>query len=1062
MDSNPNPNSYAKQDLKESNLSEGELGYPKGIFTLNSNEQHGQIDRTFKFTPTNNYQSNVPQNNVLEYSNIFPCDSSDSKSRSSQSKSEIVKSEVSSNNSKEKSHKFKNTIPIMFANIYEESKIEVKDNSSKKYNKHKIKQEDANERENNLNNSSLSDSYQSHDLSNFMQKADLMNNDLCKIVNLNTGTKNTKSTQDSKFCGESNLNASSKSVKTSSIEQTAKIPQIPLKSENSNFINNKTSISSNGNVQQSRILGVILTPNEIDMKEELHKVSVLSKVDTSNKVILRNSNKNIQSFQNNAYLNYSLPIQSQINQNNNKPFVNNIQYNSTSSDSKFAENNSNSLITMNNIQINNQVLNQINPLKDVNTNVNLNKLSQPLNYPQSSRLFPTSGNTFNYSSSSYLDPNYLSHQSQHQFNFNMNPYNNFNNSTTSLHNAPHYNSSGQVNPNSCFNNQLPQYNQNLQPPYNSHNIGSNKTYSYSIKNTPINAVCNNMTNLNNVNYSTAYSSSNSGNVPNLQGQQINTNTVSSSQNQNQKVFAPIPNKSLFYNAPIINSSTPQIIPQYSQYYYGSTNTPSHIIQNPNYSEKQLQEGGNFYSQLNSHQIKSSNIQNNSNSKKKSYLSQHSNYNQNHNLNYNLNQNQLNQDYNININSINSNISNYVSNCGDLNSIYNNDFNQLSDDINFNSLHQMKENTNCKHLVIDNHSESASYSQENSDEDNEDKNDPDNSLEKLDQRTNSNNDLILENLKNKALKQIKLLDISSIMNSDKEDIEKNGSGDYDGDNCGKFSKRNPKDEHLELKSSIKINFKNYEFFSTSTSKDLYNCITTKLGSKLAQDYIGSCPDNEVEAFYDKIKEYIFALIENKYSNFFFQKLIYSLNKNLRLQFTYFISKNIIYMSNHKLGNRSIQALIYSVDCSKEEKIVLSYMEDKFEKLAFNKFGSFVLSTILQTFSDESISSLVKFLNSKFLSLITNEFALYLIKSYVSKAKENKKLRKKIIKAFLENFVTILKSKHGYYGILYVLENWGIENSQKVVNIIELNFELLLGTNLYNLLKKIFKTNNQVSE
>lgn len=960
MDSNLNSNFKACEELKHLTISGNE-----DLTTVKSSLECSNTVNKSKL----NHELAGPHNRVFQYS-----DSSDNGSCSNKAEERVVmiksNSEVSTTKSLlARKNNLNEVFPEKFHELYKDTYPENQDIEELIKSRENDNIAEALRLDMDLNNSSISDSNHNHDLSNFIQ------------MNSNDS-----------FLEKSPV------IKGKPVIQQS---NAPIKSV---CINKPYNLSHDATPKLEFTQSSLLKdPSSLDKENETLRAERTSK--------LLNLGNNVNSPGLSSDKFYS---------NQSTTFINNIKFTGSSTSKNLpsqqpSENYNNSLY------VNGMKPNFNTPKESFHPqDSNLNKVNPSFNYyPTSYPLYqPNISNRQYINNPSIYDTNFPSYPHNQS---NEHSYQPFNNNFNGLYNANVYNSSGQVNSGFNFINQQmqPQLSTPLLQSSNYvSNLGGNKTHSFTAKNTPFNT----NGSMQNFNYSTAYSSSNSGSVPNLQGYQPNGTNV----------LNPLQNKSLFYNSSVTNTIVPQI-----PYPFLLNTTPSHIIQNPNYLERLEDKGQSGCIKLVQKTKKSGK---NKETKKKCYLSQNLNYNESMEIDNKIKSNKKGNSSKPLFNDIN-----------------------LTHQVNSDSIKNTQKNANTNCLAREYDSESDSFSNDNQDEDNEDfdhDSQHQSSCKVHQKRKNSNNDVILDNLKTKALKQIKLLDISSIMNSERESND-NEFGNYDEDDCGNFTRRNPKDLHLEQKSSIKINFKNYEFFSTSTSKDLYNSITTKLGSKLAQDYIGSCPDNEVDAFYEKIKEYLFDLIENKYSNFFFQKLIYSLYQDLRLQFIHHISKNIIYMSNHKLGNRSIQALIYSVDSQKEEKIVLSLLEDKFEKLAFNKFGSFVLSTILQTFSDESVSTIIKLLNSKFLSLITNEFALYLIKSYVSKARESKKLRKKVMNAMTENFIPIIKSKHGYYGILYVLDNWGIENCQKIIGMVETNFEIILGTNLYNLLKRIFRTPNQVS-
>lgn len=146
------------------------------------------------------------------------------------------------------------------------------------------------------------------------------------------------------------------------------------------------------------------------------------------------------------------------------------------------------------------------------------------------------------------------------------------------------------------------------------------------------------------------------------------------------------------------------------------------------------------------------------------------------------------------------------------------------------------------------------------------------------------------------------------------------------------------------------------------------------------------NNEIERYALKVIDILFQvsteLFQNQFSSFTFQKLIIYFSLKQRIEIWFHIESKIVKISNHKIANRCIQALIRNIENTSESKTVLSMF------LNFNR-NHMLTSSIhydnwrelseINDYKKNNNADLIK----NFLSITNNEFGYFVILELLDK-------------------------------------------------------------------------------
>ena len=289
------------------------------------------------------------------------------------------------------------------------------------------------------------------------------------------------------------------------------------------------------------------------------------------------------------------------------------------------------------------------------------------------------------------------------------------------------------------------------------------------------------------------------------------------------------------------------------------------------------------------------------------------------------------------------------------------------------------------------------------------------------------DLNLQNIKSNN---------TSSFEGEKKDNAKNGNTSF------KANKNNNKNKNGIINNeNMKIKeIKDFTNFCNGLNCSLPEYICSQTGSRLMQKYLYYFPTFVITNLIEKIYMDFERIMCDIYGNYFCQKL-YIISSNEQRRMILNSMKDIfVSVSKTSSGAHVAQSIIEESIAKEEKKIIMDYIKGHEMELALHQEGTHVLQKVIQIFAESERQSLTdvlcNYLNVRI--LCRNIKGISVIKRLISFNTE-KMNKLKLVESFSVNCLEISKSSSGSYIIQYLIEQWGIDISLKLVYICITNFE-----------------------
>ena len=212
------------------------------------------------------------------------------------------------------------------------------------------------------------------------------------------------------------------------------------------------------------------------------------------------------------------------------------------------------------------------------------------------------------------------------------------------------------------------------------------------------------------------------------------------------------------------------------------------------------------------------------------------------------------------------------------------------------------------------------------------------------------------------------------------------------------------------------------FINSLSVPLVKFLCTPKGTLEIQKKLGK-PNSESKILLIKAlgKEGISKIMKNTYGNYFFQQMIKGTEEIIISLIISYISSGFIEISKDSCGTFSVQALLNEISSINEEQEILNCIKGHEMEMAFNINATYVLQKIVLLFPDIHRIYLNEIILNNFKELCLDNNGICLIKNFIkTNTLINNKIR--INDEIIKNFVVLVESPFGNYGIQYLMDNW----------------------------------------
>ena len=261
-------------------------------------------------------------------------------------------------------------------------------------------------------------------------------------------------------------------------------------------------------------------------------------------------------------------------------------------------------------------------------------------------------------------------------------------------------------------------------------------------------------------------------------------------------------------------------------------------------------------------------------------------------------------------------------------------------------------------------------------------------------------------------------------------------------------------------------RDFKRFCDGLKAPLPEYICTQIGSRIMQKYLNRFPSFIITNLIEKINLFFEKIMCNIYGNYFCQKL-YNISSIEQRRMILNCMKDIfINVCKSAAGAHVIQTMIESTETKEEKDIIMSYIKCHEMELALHQEGTHVLQKIIQIFTEDERQYLTDILcTTTNVNILCQDLkGISVIKRLISFNKEEIN-RIKLVEAFYPNVLEISKSSSGSYIIQYLIEQWGVNTSLKLIHFCILNFEAFaVNKHSANLINKIIliclKRNNLI--
>ena len=271
------------------------------------------------------------------------------------------------------------------------------------------------------------------------------------------------------------------------------------------------------------------------------------------------------------------------------------------------------------------------------------------------------------------------------------------------------------------------------------------------------------------------------------------------------------------------------------------------------------------------------------------------------------------------------------------------------------------------------------------------------------------------------------------------------------------KKNNKKKNGFMKngSNKEKDIKDFKKFCEGIRCPLPDYICSQIGSRVMQKYLNNFPHFIITNLIEQISIYFERIMCDTYGNYFCQKLYNISSIEQRRMILNSMKDIFINVSENPAGAHVIQTIIEVCYTREEKDIIMDYIKNYEMQLALNTEGTHVLQKIIQIFAEDERQNLTDVLCTyvNVFNLCQDLKGISVIKRLISFNNDETNMMK-LVESFYPNLLQISRSSSGSYIIQYLIEQWGIDVSLKLIHFCILNFEAFaINKHSANLINKI---------
>ena len=261
--------------------------------------------------------------------------------------------------------------------------------------------------------------------------------------------------------------------------------------------------------------------------------------------------------------------------------------------------------------------------------------------------------------------------------------------------------------------------------------------------------------------------------------------------------------------------------------------------------------------------------------------------------------------------------------------------------------------------------------------------------------------------------------------------------YNQQSNKKFNKGNKTEQN-------EIIFNSLEDLLKELSKNnipLVNYISTQKGSRDMQKLLYKISPIDISSLIEKLSSFMTTIMEDKYGNYFCQKLIQNCSPEQRVEILKSVKDSFNEVSCHSFGTHSLQVLVEISNMENEQMLLSQCIEQNLLSLSCNQRGTHIVQKFFSSCSNEKLLRNIYIIAlSNFKELVNNPHGVCVL---IRILKNNHCLNEKdmIIDEIIKNSLEIIQNPFGNYVVQSMLnEHFEKEKEKcmKILNIINENF------------------------
>ncbi len=206
------------------------------------------------------------------------------------------------------------------------------------------------------------------------------------------------------------------------------------------------------------------------------------------------------------------------------------------------------------------------------------------------------------------------------------------------------------------------------------------------------------------------------------------------------------------------------------------------------------------------------------------------------------------------------------------------------------------------------------------------------------------------------------------------------------------------------------------------KDIKSYVSCQKGLDYIQNKLNTCSYDEIMYLFIKIKPYFIYLMKNNKCNYLFQSFVKCLKKDSRLEVWKIIKYYLNDLAIHEHATFCIQELVNLAKDEDEQIVIIGFLQNHFSQISEGQNSLNIMKEIINNYSKNARSSLIKFLISNLTELSKQKYSVGIVKLYIKKIKKYSIERKNIFQKMIDHLDEFVAHPISHYIVLLFISDF----------------------------------------